>query len=69
MQVVNRLLCVIAQIMAVGGSVALYVYAQDIIRRETMQASSSQRACVCQGTSPGQAGFLPVQCPIRGGPI
>jgi hypothetical protein len=66
MPVVNRLLWVIAQIMAVGGSIALYVYAQDSLLSQTMQ-TSAQRACLCQGTQPGQAGFLPVQCRVWGG--
>ncbi|RKE73890.1 hypothetical protein DFP91_1787 [Pseudorhodoplanes sinuspersici] len=71
MHVVNRLLCVIALILAVGGSVALYVHAQDAIRMETMQASvvTSLRVCVCQGTPPGQAGFSRVHCPFRRGSI
>ena len=72
MQVVNRLLCVIALIMAVGGSVALYIHAQDSLRKETMASlMTSQRVCVCQGTPHGQAGFSPRprQCPVRGGPI
>ena len=63
MPVVNRLLWVIAQMMAVGGSVALYIYAQDSLRSQSM-SMSSQRACLCQGTGPGPAGFSPVRCPV-----
>lgn len=67
MHVLNRLLSVIALTLAVGGSSTLYIYTRHAIRMETMQAPlmMAQRACTCQGTQLGQAGFSRVQCPIR----
>ena len=71
MQVVDRLLCVIAFLMAVSGSAALYVYGQDSFRVQFWQASrvSWPRTCVCRGTRPGEAGFVLKGCPVRGGSI
>ena len=71
MHVLNRLLSVVALTLALGGSVALYVYAQAAIRMEITQAPlmTAQRACVCPGTLPGPAGFSRVGCAVRRGSI
>ncbi len=65
MQVVNRLLCVIALIMAVGGGVALYIHALGFPSQETMHRRRRCRLAFVREHRPVGRGFCRYNVPFE----
>lgn len=64
MDFINRLLSTSALVLALGGSLLLFIHVRDSIRGEEMLASlmTLQRGCACQGAPPAHAGFTSQPC-------